>query len=272
MIQGYKVFNPDWTCRDQQYKPEGRYRMLGAPELCKRGFHFCKKLSLCFLQYDFVEENKVAEVIAFGDIDTDGKIYCTNDLYIIREIPWSEVYQIVNTGSNNKGRNNAGNYNVGSFNSGNGNLGWHNTGNENIGDQNVGDRNFGNTNIGSFNNGDYNIGNHNFGTSNIGDWNSALYSNGCFNTELQKIYLFNELSEWTYYDWLNSEARKILERAHFSPVRKNDKKELYTVYTKDEMRKWWKTLRDEEKAIIKAIPNFDPVIFKQITGINTKED
>ena len=30
---------------------------------------------------------------------------------------------------------------------------------------------------------------------------------------------------------------------------------------------WWDGLEDEEKNIIKSIPNFDPDIFRQCTGI-----
>lgn len=33
---------------------------------------------------------------------------------------------------------------------------------------------------------------------------------------------------------------------------------------------WWDGLTDEEKGIIKDIPNFDKEIFKEITGIKTE--
>ena len=31
---------------------------------------------------------------------------------------------------------------------------------------------------------------------------------------------------------------------------------------------WWRGLNDYEKSIIKAIPNFDKEIFKEITGVD----
>ena len=31
---------------------------------------------------------------------------------------------------------------------------------------------------------------------------------------------------------------------------------------------WWRSLSDEQKAVITAIPNFDKEIFKKITGID----
>lgn len=39
---------------------------------------------------------------------------------------------------------------------------------------------------------DYNTGNYN-----SGDWNKTCCSNGCFNTESPKIYMFNKQSNWT---------------------------------------------------------------------------
>ena len=35
---------------------------------------------------------------------------------------------------------------------------------------------------------------------------------------------------------------------------------------------WWRGLSDRQKNIITAIPNFDKVIFKEITGIDVDED
>lgn len=34
---------------------------------------------------------------------------------------------------------------------------------------------------------------------------------------------------------------------------------------------WWRGLNDNQKDIIKAIPNFDKAIFKEITGIDVDE-
>lgn len=45
-----------------------------------------------------VRENKVAEIVALGDIDTNEVKSCTNKIQIIREIPWDELLKIVNKG------------------------------------------------------------------------------------------------------------------------------------------------------------------------------
>ncbi|MDE7045152.1 MAG: hypothetical protein K2O97_09130 [Acetatifactor sp.] len=107
-IQGFKVFNPDWTCRGFQYEVGRVYEMDGSPVCCDRGFHFCLNAADCFNYYRFDSGNKVAEVIALGEVDSesDGSKCCTNMIQIVREIPWDEVLCIVNTGNRNTGNRN----------------------------------------------------------------------------------------------------------------------------------------------------------------------
>ena len=97
-VKGYKVFNPDWTCRGFQYEVGKIFEEDVKPSCCDRGFHFCEKAADCFSYYSFNSENRVAEVIALGEVDTDGKKSCTNKIQIVREIPWQELLTIVNTG------------------------------------------------------------------------------------------------------------------------------------------------------------------------------
>ena len=160
-----------------------------------------------------------------------------------------------NAGNCNTGDCNTGNWNTGSCNSGNRNTGSWNAGNRNKGDRNAGDCNTGNWNTGSWNAGDWNTGNYNAGDCNTGDWNTIDYSNGCFNTIEAKIYLFNKLSSWTMSDWLESEARYILNQ-----MQGNDKRQ-----------DWWDNLSDDDKKEVLNLPNFDKEIFKQITGIEVEK-
>ena len=247
-VRGYKVFNPDWTCRGKQYTCPGEFEEKVELRMCNAGMHFCKRLEDCFSYYDFDPENKVAEVAALGEILEEDKKSCTNKLKIIRELTWQEVLDRVNvgvgctglgnsgshnsgywnSGDYNSGSHNSGDYNSGDYNSGYWNSGSHNSGNYNSGDDNSGNYNSGdynsgywnsgywnsgNYNSGIHNSGDYNSGNYNSGDYNSGDYNSGSYSNGCFNTIESKIYLFNKPSNWTLPDWLNSEARQILKTA-----------------------------------------------------------
>ena len=273
IVKGYKVFNPDWTCRDKQYTCPGIFEDPGDISVCSKGMHFCKKAADCFNYYDFDPNNHVAEVIAHGKVLEGDDKCCTDKLEIVREIPWAELLEIVNTGYGNSGY---------------GNSGYGNSGNRNSGSWNSGSWNSGAWNSGSWNSGNGNSGNGNSGNGNSGSWNSCNFSNGCFNTADPKIYLFDKPSEWTYRDWLDSEPRALLNQINcrilvwiyfedMSDEEKTTHPEART--TGGYLKKldnsecaiiWWRGLSEEDKAVIKAIPNFDPAIFKQITGIDVE--
>ena len=289
VVKGFKVFNPDWTCNPNgkpfQYVVGGTYEEDVKPMVCDRGFHFCEKAADCFNYYQFNPENKVAEVLALGEVDTDGTKSCTNKIQIVREIPWAELLEIVNTGKGCTGLCNSGDWNSGDWNSGDWNSGDWNSGNRNSGDCNSGD-----WNSGDWNSGNRNSGNRNSGDWNSGDWNKCSFSNGCFNTVSPKIYLFNKPSEWTYEDWLNSKARyllnqipgDVLEYIYLSDMTDEEKAAHPEAETTGGYLKildnsecaviWWCGLSDRQKAVITAIPNFDKEIFKQITGIDVDTD
>ena len=278
IVKGYKVFNPDWTCRGKQYTCPGIFEDPGDISVCSKGMHFCKKAADCFNYYDFDPNNHVAEVIAHGKVLEGDDKCCTDKLEIVREIPWAELLEIVNTGYGNSGYGN----------SGYGNSGNRNSGSWNSGDWNSGDWNSGSWNSGSWNSGNGNSGSWNSGNGNSGSWNSCNFSNGCFNTAEPKIYLFDKPSEWTYRDWLDSEPRALLNQINcrilvwiyfedMSDEEKTTHPEART--TGGYLKKldnsecaiiWWRGLSEEDKAVIKAIPNFDPAIFKQITGIDVE--
>ena len=257
MIKGYKVFNPDWTCKGKQYTCPGTFEEDVNPSVCNVGMHFCKNAADCFRYYDFDPNNHVAEVIAHGTV-AEGEDKCaTNKLEIVREIPWAEVLEIVNTGKACTGRCNSGNRNSGNRNSGNRNSGnrnsgdwnsgdcnsgdWNsgdcnsgdwNSGDWNSGDCNSGDWNSGNRNSGDWNSGDCNSGDWNSGNRNSGDWNKTSFSNGCFNTVSPKIYMFNKPTDWTFEQWFNCRARYLLNQIEDCPLE----------YV------WFDTMTDEEKA------------------------
>ena len=182
-VKGYKVFNSDWTCKGKQYTCPGTFEEYVNPSVCNVGMHFCKNAADCFRYYDFDPNNHVAEVIAHGTV-AEGEDKCaTNKLEIVREVPWAEVLEIVNTGKACTGRCNSGNCNSGNRNSGNSNSGDWNSGNSNSGNRNSGNSNSGNCNSGDWNSGncnsgDWNSGNRNSGNSNSGDWNSGNSNSG----------------------------------------------------------------------------------------------
>ena len=177
MVRGFKVFNPDWTCRDFQYEVGKTYEENVKPSICGRGFHFCKQAKDCFNYYSFDPENKVAEVLALGEVVEVGDKCCTNKIQIVREITWEELLTLVNTGKGNAGLCNSGNWNSGNRNSGN-----YNSGNRNSGDCNSGNYNTGHRNSGNRNSGDYNSGHRNSGDCNTGNYNSGNCNSGDYNS------------------------------------------------------------------------------------------
>ena len=274
IIKGFKVFNPDWTCspngNTKRYTCPGKFEEDVTPVRCGQGMHFCKVAADCFHYYDFNPDNHVAEVAAYGEVVEEGDKCATNKLEIIREIPWAELLEMVNTGKGCAGLCNSGDCNSGDCNSGN--------------------RNSGNRNSGNCNSGDWNSGNRNSGNCNSGDWNNTNFSNGCFNTVEPTIHLFNKPSSWTYRDWLNSEARylmnqiqgDILEWVYLSDMTDEEKAahpeaEITGGYLKELDNSecaviWWRSLNQRQKDVIMAIPNFDKAIFKEITGIDVDAD
>ena len=150
-MKGYKVFNPDWTCRGYQFEVGKTFTEDVTPVCCDEGFHFCTKVADCFDYYAFKPDNKVAEVEALGDIDTsnDDSKCCTNKIRIVREITWYEVLDTVNFGKACTGTYNIGNCNSGNRNSGNYNSSGYNSGNRNSGNHNSGNGNSGNYNSGN---------------------------------------------------------------------------------------------------------------------------
>ena len=122
-VRGFKVFNPDWTCRGFQYEVGKIFEEDVEPSCCDRGFHFCENAADCFNYYSFNPDNKVAEVIAYGDIVRGDDKCCTNKIKIVREIPWQELLTIVNTGKSCTGLCNTGNRNTGNRNTGSSNTG-----------------------------------------------------------------------------------------------------------------------------------------------------
>lgn len=196
-MKGYKAFNKDLTCRGFQYEIGKEYEMEGTPEICERGFHFCKSLSDCYRFYGRFESTRICEIQASGTIikDVHGFKYVTNKIKIVREIKDPKTKSntsksnvgycnsgISNTGDCNSGIRNEGDFNSGDYNSGNCNVGDYNSGSFNTGSRNEGSHNTGCCNKGNFNTGDHNSGSCNTGDQNSGACNCGDHNSGSYNT------------------------------------------------------------------------------------------
>ena len=244
VVHGFKVFRPDWTCDPTGYNPKqytcpGKFEEEGELDVCGHGMHFCQTAADCFNYYSFNSENKVAEVIAYGDVRTDGDKSCTDKLEIVREIPWDEVLRIVNIGKNCTGRCN--------------------TGNRNTGNRNTGDWNKSSFNTGCFNTVEQKIMLFNKPSDmTYRDW-----------YESDARWLLNQIPkdvvEWIYSEDMTDEekAEHLTHETTGGYLKVLDESECGQL--------WWGSLSDRQKNIIKAIPNFDAEIFFQCTGIRVDE-
>ena len=252
MVKGFKGFNEDLTCRGFQYEIGKTYKHNGEVELCRSGFHFCRKLKDVHHFYN-LKTSRICEIVADGKIIDDGVKSVCSRIRIVREVSREEILSIINigekntgmfnsgdrnSGSLNSGDRNSGNRNSGDLNSGSLNSGSLNSGDRNSGNDNSGNRNSGNLNSGSFNSGDRNSGSlnsgdlnsgndnsgdcnsgnrnsgrFNSGTHNSGDFCSCDYSSGIFMTKKITYEAFNkQLTKEEYDDLIGSEGFAILQR------------------------------------------------------------
>ena len=152
-----------------------------------------------------------------------------------------------------------------------------NTGTDNTGENNSGDRNSGNRNSG-----DRNSGDRNSGYCNSGDWNS-----GGFNTVEPDALFFNKpttikLSEFVqtsawpdFYEmnpcvWIESSIMTDKEKTK-NPTHETTGGYIKKLSYKDAWAVFWRKTSDENKKKVLALPNFDKIIFREITGIEVDD-
>ena len=249
MKKAYKVFEPDWTCRDYDFKDEKSnaigttHKIEGQIRICDHGFHYCPKLVDCFNYYDFDSKNKVAEIEVIGDFkDGNNGKEVTSEFKIIRELTWFEVLELVNIGTDNTGYRNSGDQNSGNWNSGN----W-----------------------------------------NSGNWNSGNRNSGNFNTITpDTILVFNKeckVSNWEnaikpdfiYFDYLT----KFIWSSDMTEQEKEEHPEheclegyLKKMTYHEAFKYSWENADKEDRKLVLNLPNFDNEIFKEISGIDVLKE
>ncbi len=251
-IKAYKVFNSNWQCRGFQFEVGKTYKHEGTVKICSKGFHACLQVADCFSYYSFESSNKVAEVLIWGNTDThneDSKI-CGAQIQIVREVEWSEVLALANTGKDNTGLKNSGDRNSGNSNSGN----W------NSGNSNSGDSNSGNRNSGAF----------------------CLHNN-------PECFLFDQPSGMRIKEWEQSKAYRIManslktgfwiEGYAMTDQEKADHPKWETVdgYLKiislhEAWANMWPNLYKDSRRAFLTLPNFNQATFEAITGLDVSAD
>lgn len=240
-----KGFDENLFCRGMQFEV-GKTYYTGAKDneikLCSNTvFHYCNSIEQVHSYYscDPAKHNRFCEIEVLGAEVTDGEKCGSNKIKLVREIVGDELKTL-----------------IGQIN---GNTGLFNSGYRNSGDWNSGYRNSGNCNSGN---------------CNSGDWNSCDYSSGVFcNQEDKDIRIFNKPSGMSLEEFWNSKYSKALQSKPLKLTYWDYKnKELKCRSYKDACAIWWSKLTEKNKKIIQEIPNFDPEIFFDITGIDVKED
>jgi hypothetical protein len=193
-----------------------------------------------------------------------------------------------NTGNWNTGDQNTGNRNTGNRNTGDRNTGYWNTGDRNTGDWNTGNRNTGDWNTGNRNTGNWNTGDRNTGYQNTGDHNTGNWNTGYFCVNDGPLFSFDApVKGMTRSEYLDLPGVKLINRI---PVKTTEwvQPDVITQKLLDEhpeiacfgaylrvvdnpgvphWAEWWDGLIENERADVKAIPNFDAKKWKTITGI-----
>lgn len=288
-----KGFDKDLQCRGFQFEV-GKTYDTGKEELelCTDSvFHYCDSIKKVHRFYNVLHNNRFCEIEVLGKEVTDDEKCGSNRIKIVREIVGKDLCALKglnngnaglfnsgsgnsgdcnsgfwNSGYNNTGHRNSGNWNSGNRNSGDSNSGYWNTGDSNSGDGNTGDGNSGDSNSGYRNTGYRNTGDSNSGDFNSGDFNSCDYSSGLFCNQPQKVKMFNVDTEYTHEEFYGSIWRQALTSCSFN-LTYMDNDELKTRTYKEACAAWWEGMTDENKEIIKTIPNFNWEVFTDITGI-----
>ena len=239
-VRGYKVFNPDFTCRGEKFEI-GKHFVFDKPiKICASGYHFCTKASHCFEYYSFDPKNIVCEVLAHGDVEThteDSKC-CTNDLEIVRQLTWAEVLEVSNEGANNTGRSNTGGWNTGDRN-----TGYRNTGYSNTGDRNTGVFCTGQDTMPFFNR--------------PSTWTEQKFRESKVFRLLQDI----DTKMWVDSSYMTEEEKKKFP-AYITAVGY-----VKDIPYKEAFMNKWGNWSEENRNEFKRLPNFDAAIFEQITGV-----
>ena len=147
----------------------------------------------------------------------------------------------------------------------------------NTGVDNTGENNSGNRNSGDGNSGYWNSGNRNSGYG-----NSTNRETGIFNTTEGTLRMFNKLTDlkWDDIDHPDFDEFYLNKWVSESEMTDEEKKAdpdffvrggyLKTFTWEEAWANYWRDSDEEEKQKVLSLPNFDPSIFKEITGIDVE--
>jgi hypothetical protein len=186
------------------------------------------------------------------------------------------------TGHRSTGYYSTGYYSTGDRSTGYRSTGYRSTGEYSTGDWSTGDCSTGDWSTGDWSTGDRSTGNYSTGYRSTGNWSISNYSTGHFSTiDYSGFGAFNEPctpEEWEvaekpdflYFnltEWVNeSEMSEEEKEAH--PSYKTTGGYLKVYNYKEAFMKSWDNAPAEDREKLFKLPNFDPEVFKEISGID----
>lgn len=162
----------------------------------------------------------------------------------------------------------------------NNNTGVENTGENNSGHWNSGYGNSGNWNSGDYNSGHWNSGHRNSGDCNSGYGNSTNRSAGIFCSTESTVRMFNKETnlKWDEIDHPNFDKFYLNKWVSESEMTEEEKKAdpnfyvrggyLKTYTWEDAWKNFWRETDEKNRQKFLNLPNFDPLVFKKITGLD----
>ena len=239
-----KGFDKDLKCRGYQFEIGKDYKIdlpvgyeLTKDDLCSdKVFHFCDSLNKVHEYYNcHVEENRYCIIEVLGQFCESDDKCGSNHIKVVREITGEELKIAKGLTSGNSGL----------FNSGYRNSGYRNSGDRNS-----------------------------------GVFNKTNGSSGVFCNKEPKICIFNIQTDWTLKEFYQSKYWNAICSSDFPLTEWKQKDnvpdngvdgELVVNTYEEACRRWWEGMTDQNKKIIKQIPNFDIDVFCDITGIDKKD-
>jgi len=190
------------------------------------------------------------------------------------------------TGDRSTGYGSTGYRSTGYRSTGNHSTGHYSTGNLSTGNCSTGNLSTGNCSTGNCSTGNHSTGYRSTGHYSTGDWSISNYSTGHFSTiDYSGFGAFNKPcthKEWNeakkpeflYFsltEWINSD-NMTAEEKELNPTYKTTGGYLKVYGYREAWKKAYAEATPEEIELLKALPNFDPEVFKEISGIDINKE
>jgi len=186
------------------------------------------------------------------------------------------------TGDHSTGYRSTGSYSTGSYSTGDGSKGYSSTGNRSTGHYSTGNYSTGSFSTGSYSTGHCSTGSYSTGLRSTGSWSISDYSTGhfstvddtgfsvfnkpcsreCWDKAVKPLFIFFDLTEW-----VEEKDMTDAEKASY-PSYTVTKGYLKVYGYKEAWLNAWKTATKKDKKLLYNLPNFDPVVFEEISGID----